>query len=77
MIKLGKPISQPLHRPLLIKLTVRVCAAGSTVSTFMWSETQNFLAAIKHEKLTIWYYPAVSFIDKELLDLTVEEKNVV
>ncbi|KAL5961867.1 hypothetical protein TSMEX_010180 [Taenia solium] len=50
---------------------------GSMVSTFMWSETQNFLAAIKHEKLAIWYYPAVSFIDKELLNLTVEEKNVV
>ncbi|VDK37428.1 unnamed protein product [Taenia asiatica] len=50
---------------------------GSMVATFMWSETQNFLAAIKHEKLAIWYYPAVSFIDKELLNLTVEEKNVV
>ncbi|KAH9286684.1 Intraflagellar transport protein 80 -like protein [Echinococcus granulosus] len=50
---------------------------GSVVSAFMWSGTQNFLAAIKNEKLTIWYYPTVSFVDKELLDLTVEEKNVV
>ncbi|KAL5111883.1 hypothetical protein TcWFU_004006 [Taenia crassiceps] len=50
---------------------------GSLVSSFMWSETQNFLAAIKHEKLSVWYYPAVSFIDKELLNLTVEEQNVM
>ncbi|VDM17217.1 unnamed protein product [Hydatigera taeniaeformis] len=54
-----------------------VVKLGSMVSTFMWSETQNFLAAIKHGKLIIWYNPAVSFVDKELLDLTVEEKNVV
>ncbi len=50
---------------------------ASTVSSFAWSETQNLMAAIQHDKLRVWYYPSISLIDKELLDLTMQDKDVL
>uniref|UniRef100_A0A5K3FIS6 WD_REPEATS_REGION domain-containing protein n=1 Tax=Mesocestoides corti TaxID=53468 RepID=A0A5K3FIS6_MESCO len=54
-----------------------VIKLGARITAFMWSETQNFLTATQHEKLIVWYYPAISLIDKELIDLTKEEKDVL
>ena len=51
------------------------CSAGSMVSTFVWSENENFLAAVKHGKLTVWYYPGISLVDKELFDLIAQERD--
>ncbi|KAM7540316.1 hypothetical protein Aperf_G00000020954 [Anoplocephala perfoliata] len=55
----------------------QIIKLGSIVSSFKWSETQNFIAAIRQEKLTIWYYPTISQVDKELVDLTQEEKDIL
>ncbi|VDL94630.1 unnamed protein product [Schistocephalus solidus] len=49
----------------------------SMVSTFLWSETDNFLAAAQNDKLTVWYYPTLAFIDKELLPLTIQEIDIL
>ncbi|KAL7063408.1 hypothetical protein AAHC03_0440 [Spirometra sp. Aus1] len=66
----GKPI---VHSPFRIDMP----PVGSMVSTFLWSETDNFLAAAQNDKLTIWYYPTLAFIDKELLPLTVQETDIL
>lgn len=41
------------------------------VGSIAWNDTTNMLAAMADGKLAVWYYPLVSFTNKDLLPHTV------
>merc|ERR1712203_594097 len=48
---------------------------GSMVDTFMWNDSTDMIIALADEKLIIYIYPAVCFVDKDLLPKTQETKT--
>ncbi|XP_018409467.1 PREDICTED: intraflagellar transport protein 80 homolog [Nanorana parkeri] len=48
---------------------------GSMVHTLAWNDVSNILCGIQDNRFTVWYYPNVAFVDKELLPKTVSEKD--
>jgi len=47
---------------------------GAMVDTFMWNDTTDMLIALIDEKLVIYIYPSVVFVDKDLLPKTLQTK---
>mmetsp|Transcript_57438 Transcript_57438/g.122180 ORF Transcript_57438/g.122180 Transcript_57438/m.122180 type:complete len:758 (-) Transcript_57438:34-2307(-) len=47
---------------------------GSMVDTFMWNDTTDMLIALIDEKLNVFLYPGVVFVDKDLLPKTLQLK---
>jgi len=45
---------------------------GAMVDTFMWNDTTDMLIALIDEKLVIYIYPSVVFVDKDLLPKTLQ-----
>lgn len=43
---------------------------GRMVQSLRWNANTNILAAIQDTTLTVWYYPAVIFTDKRIIDKT-------
>jgi len=48
---------------------------GSMVDTFMWNDSTDILIALIDEKLVIYIYPSVVFVDKDLLPKTLQTKT--
>lgn len=48
---------------------------GSMVHTLAWNDVSNILCGIQDNRFTVWYYPNVAFVDKELLPKTINEKD--
>jgi len=48
---------------------------GAMVDTFMWNNSTDMLIALIDEKLVIYIYPAVVFVDKDLLPKTLQTKT--
>merc|ERR1712113_1025818 len=48
---------------------------GAMVDTFMWNDTTDMLIALQDEKLVIYIYPTVCFVDKDLLPKTLQTKT--
>jgi len=48
---------------------------GSMVDTFMWNDSTDMLIALTDEKLQIYIYPSVCFVDKDLLPKTLQTKT--
>ena len=44
---------------------------GTMVSTMAWNDNCNMLAAVADNKLTIWYYPNVAFVDPDIVQKTL------
>lgn len=40
-----------------------------------WNDSANLLCAVQENRLTVWCYPAVVFVDKELLPKTICTKD--
>mmetsp|Transcript_12473 Transcript_12473/g.33372 ORF Transcript_12473/g.33372 Transcript_12473/m.33372 type:complete len:742 (-) Transcript_12473:178-2403(-) len=53
----------PATRPQPVKL-------GTMVETVCWNDTTEILAAILDQKFSVWYYPNVAYVDRELLSRT-------
>nr|CAH8839961.1 unnamed protein product [Trichobilharzia regenti] len=49
---------------------------GTIVTSFVWAETSNVLAAITNDKLVIWFYPDIASTDSDIFNLTQEEHNI-
>merc|ERR1712232_1548589 len=49
---------------------------GSMVETFMWNDSTDMLIALTDDKLVTYIYPAVVFVDKDLLPKTQLTKIV-
>lgn len=47
---------------------------GAMVDTFMWNDTTDQLIALIDDRLVIYIYPSVVFVDKDLLDKTLQKK---
>eukprot|EP00928_Gymnodinium_smaydae_P043278 TRINITY_DN29033_c0_g1_i1.p1 TRINITY_DN29033_c0_g1~~TRINITY_DN29033_c0_g1_i1.p1 ORF type:complete len:759 (+),score=171.98 TRINITY_DN29033_c0_g1_i1:115-2391(+) len=47
---------------------------GSMVETFMWNDSTDMLIALVDERLVIYLYPSVVFVDKDLLPKTLQTK---
>jgi intraflagellar transport protein 80 len=47
---------------------------GAMVDTFMWNDSTDMLIALVDEKLQIFIYPSVCFVDKDLLPKTLLSK---
>lgn len=41
------------------------------VSTMIWNDSCNMLAAVADSKVTVWYYPNVAFVDPDLVPKTL------
>ena len=48
---------------------------GAMADTFMWNDTTDMLVALIDEKLVLYLYPSVCFVDKDLLPKTLQHKN--
>jgi len=55
--------------------TDRTEKLGAMVDTFMWNDQTDMLVALIDEKLVIFMYPAVLFVDKDLLPKTFVTKT--
>ncbi|KAK7882659.1 hypothetical protein WMY93_028833 [Mugilogobius chulae] len=53
----------------------KICKIGSMVHCMQWNDSANILCGIQDNQFTVWYYPSVVFIDKELLPLTLYVKD--
>jgi intraflagellar transport protein 80 len=53
----------------------RVVRLGSMVTSMAWNDSTNMLAAIRDGKFTVWFFPGVVYIDKDVLSQTVYEKQ--
>lgn len=47
---------------------------GAMVDSFMWNDSTDMLIALVDERLVIYIYPAVCFVDKDLLPKTLQTK---
>jgi len=47
---------------------------GAMIETFMWNDTTDMLIALVDEKLVIYIYPSVVFVDKDLLPKTQQTR---
>ncbi|XP_072035269.1 intraflagellar transport protein 80 homolog [Amphiura filiformis] len=57
----GKP-------PKIVKL-------GNMVTSLAWNDSTNMLAALSDSKLTVWFYPSAVYVDRDLLAITLMEKD--
>ncbi|XP_077053458.1 intraflagellar transport protein 80 homolog [Siphateles boraxobius] len=48
---------------------------GSMVDTVAWNDSSNILCGIQDNQFTVWYYPSVVFVDKDLLPKTIFSKD--
>jgi len=48
---------------------------GAMVDTYMWNDATDMLIALIDEKLTVFVYPSVVFVDKDLLSKTLQTKT--
>ncbi|XP_077146768.1 intraflagellar transport protein 80 homolog isoform X2 [Ranitomeya variabilis] len=53
----------------------RAVKIGSMVHTLAWSDVSNILCGIQDSRFTVWNYPSVAYVDKELLPKTITEKD--
>ncbi|XP_078522985.1 intraflagellar transport protein 80 homolog [Lissotriton helveticus] len=53
----------------------RVVKIGTMVLTLAWNDTANILCGLQDNHFTVWYYPNVVYVDKDLLLKTVFEKD--
>eukprot|EP00795_Rhopilema_esculentum_P016996 gene16996-8500_t len=64
------------NRDLYIRTVRQVGAPKTTklstmVSTMAWNDSVNMLAAVADNKVTVWYYPNVAFVDPDIATRTV------
>ncbi|XP_053315521.1 intraflagellar transport protein 80 homolog [Spea bombifrons] len=48
---------------------------GTMVHTVAWNDVSNMLCGLQDNRFTVWYYPNVAFVDKDLLPKTIFEKD--
>ncbi|XP_073435069.1 intraflagellar transport protein 80 homolog isoform X1 [Dendrobates tinctorius] len=53
----------------------RAVKIGSMVHTLAWSDVSNILCGVQDSRFTVWHYPSVAYVDKELLPKTITEKD--
>ena len=49
--------------------------SGNMVTSLAWNDSTNMLAALSDSKLTVWFYPSAVYVDRDLLAITLMEKD--
>ena len=52
-----------------------LCSSGLMVSSVCWNDSSNMIAAMQDNRFVVWYYPAVVYADKDLLQRTLLTKE--
>ncbi|XP_022247668.1 intraflagellar transport protein 80 homolog [Limulus polyphemus] len=55
--------------------SIKTIKIGVMVQSVVWNDNTNMLAALQSGKLTVWYFPSVVFVDRNLLSRTINEKE--
>ncbi|XP_062833582.1 intraflagellar transport protein 80 homolog isoform X2 [Anolis carolinensis] len=53
----------------------KVIKIGTMVHTLAWNDTCNILCGLQDTRFTVWYYPNVVYVDKDLLPKTLCDKD--
>nr|XP_060623575.1 intraflagellar transport protein 80 homolog isoform X2 [Anolis sagrei ordinatus] len=53
----------------------KVIKIGTMVHTLAWNDNCNILCGLQDTRFTVWYYPSVVYVDKDLLPKTLCEKD--
>ncbi|XP_015262731.1 PREDICTED: intraflagellar transport protein 80 homolog [Gekko japonicus] len=53
----------------------KIIKIGTMVHTLAWNDTCNILCGLQDTRFTVWYYPSVVYVDKDLLPKTLYEKD--
>lgn len=48
---------------------------GSNIQNFVWNDAYNMLAGIADSRFTVWYYPNIVYVDKNLLSRTITQRD--
>lgn len=48
---------------------------GTNISSFVWNDAYNMLAGIADSRFTIWYYPSIVYVDKNLLARSIYQRD--
>ena len=66
----------PRVRPSnLLNILTTFSMTGGMITTLMWHDTTNMLAAIQDGSFTVWYYPNAVYIDTDLLPQSKVHKD--
>jgi intraflagellar transport protein 80 len=57
--------------------TRTIMKLGNNIHNFVWNDTYNMLAGITDGRFTVWYYPGIVFVDKNLLNRSFYQKNAI
>lgn len=49
--------------------------SGTNIHNFVWNDAYNMLAGIADSRFTVWYYPSVVYVDKNLLQKCIYQKD--
>lgn len=50
---------------------------GTSIHNFVWNDAYNMLAGIADSRFTIWYYPSIVYVDKNLLSRSQYQRDAV
>ncbi|RNA13955.1 intraflagellar transport 80 -like protein [Brachionus plicatilis] len=48
---------------------------GGNIQNFVWNDAYNMLAGIADARFTIWYYPNIVYVDKNLLQRSIYQRD--
>lgn len=61
----------------IIGNTRKIHKLGTNIHNFVWNDAYNMLAGIADARFTIWYYPGVVYVDKNLLHRTIYQRDAI
>ena len=48
---------------------------GTNIHNFVWNDAYNMLAGLADSRFTIWYYPGIVYVDKNLLSRSMFQRD--
>jgi intraflagellar transport protein 80 len=48
---------------------------GTNIHNFVWNDAYNMLAGLADSRFTIWYYPGIVYVDKNLLSRSMYQRD--
>jgi intraflagellar transport protein 80 len=59
----------------VIGVARKINKLGTNIHNFVWNDAYNMLAGIADARFTIWYYPGIVYVDKNLLSRTIFQRD--
>lgn len=61
----------------IIGNTRKINKLGTNIHNFVWNDAYNMLAGIADARFTIWYYPGIVYVDKNLLARSIYQRDAI